>query len=214
MSSFENPEKYNSWYHTPSGAWAGQLEYSLLCQLMQPIKNSTLLDVGCGSGYFTRRFAECGLNVTGIDPDQGMINFAMSHCSDVPFVLGDALALPFANREFDYSSAITSLGFIQSPQLALAEMWRVSNKGMVLGLLNRHSLLYLQKADTGSYKGSRWDTLSNIKQWIALLNPKPSHVIFKTVLFAPGMGLISRKIEPFFSSKLLFGGFLAVSINH
>ena len=85
---------------------------------------------------------------------------------------------------------------------------------MVLGLLNRHSLLYLQKADTGSYNGSRWDTLSNIKQWIALLNPKPSHVIFKTILFVPGMGLISRKIEPLFSSKLLFGGFLAVSINH
>ena len=207
-------EKYNRWYHSQYGSWVGQLEFSLLCQLLQPIKDDSLLDIGCGSGYFSRKFSDYGLNVTGIDPDQAMINFAISHNSDIHYIIGDALALPFNKREFDYSSAITSLCFIDQSQLAVAEMWRVSKKGMVLGLLNRNSLLYLQKANTGSYKGSRWDTLSDIKQWIAQLNPKPSQVIIKTVLFIPGMGFISKKIEPFISSKILLGGFLAVYINH
>ena len=31
-------EKYNRWYHSQYGSWVGQLEFSLLCQLLQPIK--------------------------------------------------------------------------------------------------------------------------------------------------------------------------------
>ncbi len=207
-------EKYNQWYHTQYGSWVGQLEFSLLCQLIKPIDNSSLLDVGSGSGYFSRKFSGYGLNVTGIDSDQAMINFAISQDSNINYIIGNALALPFNKREFDYCTAITSLCFIDEYQLALAEMWRVSKKGVVLGLLNRNSLLYLQKANTGGYKGSRWDTQNNIKQWIALLDPKPSRVIIKTVLFVPGMGLFSKKIEPFISNKLPFGSFLAVYIKH
>ena len=209
-----SPEKYNRWYHTQYGSWIGQLEYLLLCQLMQPINNSSLLDVGCGTGYFSRKFSDYGLHVTGIDPDKAMINFAISQNSDVHYIIGNALALPFDNSEFGYSSAVTSLCFIDEYQLALDEMWRVSKKGIALGLLNRHSLLYLQKANTGSYKGSRWDTHRDIKQWIEQLNPKPSQVAIKTVLFIPGMGFISQKIEPFISNNLPFGAFLAVYINH
>ena len=46
----------------------------------------------------------------------------------------------FKKGEFDYSSAITSLCFINKYQSALAEMWRVSKKGIVLGLLKSSSL--------------------------------------------------------------------------
>lgn len=124
---------------------------------------------------------------------------------------------PLIKSEFDYSdysSAITSLCFIDKYQLALAEMWRVSKKAIALGLLKRNSLLFLQKANTGTYKGSRWDTHRDIRQWLALLNPQPSHITVKTVLFVPDMGFISRKIEPFISNKLLLGGFIAVYIMH
>ena len=214
MKFINNPEKYNRWYHSQYGSWVGQLEFSLLCQFIQSVENDSLLDVGCGSGYFSRKFADVGLNVTGIDPDPAMIDFANSQNSDIHYIIGGALELPFKKSEFDFSSAITSLCFIDKYQSALAEMWRVSKKGIVLGLLNRNSLLYWQKADSGSYKGSRWDTQRDIKQWIAQLNPKPSRVTVKSVLFVPGMGLISKKIEPFISSKLLLGGFLAVYINH
>ena len=214
MLSNHSPEEYNGWYHTQYGSWIGQLEYLLLCRLIQPINNGSLLDVGCGTGYFSRRFSDDGLHVIGIDPDKAMIKFAINQDSDVHYIIGDALELPFSNNEFDYCSAVTSLCFIDEYQLALAEMWRVSKKGIALGLLNYHSLLYLQKANTGSYKGSRWDTHRDIKQWIEQLNPKPSQVAIKTVLFIPGMGFISQKIEPFISNNLPFGGFLAVYINH
>ena len=53
-------------------------------------------------------------------------------------------------------------------------MWRVSRKGVVLGLLNQRSLLYRQKRGVGGYKGARWDTLEEVGQWIEPLAPPPA----------------------------------------
>ena len=214
MALSDDPQKYNDWYQSNYGAWLGQLEYSVLSQFIQMDEHTTLLDIGCGTGYFSRRFANDGLDVTGIDSEVNMVDYAISQNGDVHYLPGNALALPFADKEFDYCAAITSLCFVNEPQQALLEMWRVSKKGIVLGLLNRHSLLYRQKSGKGSYQGARWDSVNSITQWISQLKPEPSAVEFKSVFFLPGLGEISKKIEPFFNNNLQFGGFLAVSIDH
>ncbi|MCU7940820.1 MAG: class I SAM-dependent methyltransferase [gamma proteobacterium symbiont of Bathyaustriella thionipta] len=214
MALSDDPKQYNDWYYSKQGAWLGQLEYSILSQLMQANNNATLLDIGCGTGYFSRQFSYDGLSVTGVDPASSMIEFAMTQKGDVRYIIGDALALPCTDNEFDYCSAITSLCFINEPQQALLEMWRVSKKGLILGLLNRHSLLYLQKSGRDSYAGARWDSTSDVLQWIASLKPEPSGIEFKSVYFLPGFGILSKKMETFFGRNLQLGGFLAVSIHH
>ncbi len=40
------------------------------------VRGLTLLDVGCGSGYFSRAMAERGANVTGVDLSAGMLRHA------------------------------------------------------------------------------------------------------------------------------------------
>jgi len=214
MALSDNPKKYNDWYYSKQGAWLGSLEYLVLSQLIQADNNTTLLDIGCGTGYFSRQFSHNGLSVTGVDPASSMIEFAMTQNGNVRYIIGDALRLPCTDNEFDYCSAITSLCFINEPQEALWEMWRVSKKGVVLGLLNRHSLLYLQKSGRGSYAGARWDSTSDVLRWIASLKPEPSGIKFKSVFFLPGFGILSKKMETILSNNLSFGGFLAVSIYH
>lgn len=214
MALSDAPKQYNDWYYSKKGTWIGSLEYSVLSQLMQANNNATLLDIGCGTGYFSRQFSHNGINVTGIDPASSMIEFAMTQKGDVRYIIGDALRLPCTDNEFDYCSAITSLCFINEPQQVLSEMWRVSKKGLVLGLLNRHSLLYLQKSGRGSYAGARWDSTSDVLQWISSLKPEPSGIEFKSVYFLPGFGILSKKMEKYFGRNLQFGGFLAVSIHH
>lgn len=155
-----DPAAYEAWYHTPRGAWIGKIESALLLHLLQPHPGQTLLDVGSGTGYFSRRFTAAGLRVTGVDPDREMLHYARALEDGVEYLEATALHLPFADRSFDYCTAVTSLCFIAEPEQALAEMWRVSRHGVVLGLLNRHSLLYHLKHGRGAYRGARWDSVA------------------------------------------------------
>ncbi len=201
---------YEAWYHTPRGAWIGQQELSLLLELMLPAHGQSLLDVGSGTGYFSRAFADAGLKVTGIDPNPDMIHFAQAQTGTVNYVQGDARQLPFADKHFDYCSAVTSLCFVDQPAKALAEMWRVSRRGVVLGLLNRNSLLYRNKYNTGSYRGARWDDRATVTQWIAQLTPPATGYRYKTAVFFPSGGSLSRVAEQLLPRSLPWGSFLAV----
>jgi len=208
------PKQYNSWYDSPYGSWVGKLEFSLLQQIMSLEDNSSLLDIGCGTGYFSRKFANQELNTTALDNDFAMLEFAKSQKNTHHFLLGNALNLPFKNNTYDYCSAITSFCFIDKPYFALQEMWRVSQKGIVLGLLNRHSLLYLQKANKGNYQGARWDSARDVQQWIQFLKPVPVKITFRTAVFIPGLGLISKNMEQVINNRFPLGGFLAVYLQH
>ena len=75
------PEQYDAWYATQRGAWIGEEEYRLIASLLAPRPGETLLDAGCGTGYFTRRFAADAAdgNVVGADIDPVMLRFAAGH---------------------------------------------------------------------------------------------------------------------------------------
>ncbi len=207
-----NPAQYEAWYHTPRGAWIGNTEFSLMQSLLCPTAGTRLLDVGCGTGWFSRRFSECGLQVTAVDSDPAAIAYARSQGGEVPWMDASATALPFADNSFDYGAAVTSLCFINDVQQAVQEMWRVSRHGMVLGLLNRRSLLYRQKHGRGGYKGARWDTLADVKSWATRLQPAP-HMKTGYAVFLPGGGILARSTEKILPSCIPFGGFLAVVLN-
>ncbi|MFC1685159.1 class I SAM-dependent methyltransferase, partial [Pseudomonadota bacterium] len=153
MNSGFDPAAYEAWYHSPRGRWIAEREFKLLWQLLSPKPAASLLDVGCGTGHFSRRFVDKGLAVTGLDPGQTSLEYAAALGSGIHYLQGDAQSLPFADDSFDCVTAITSLCFVSDPLLALKEMWRVTRQSLVLGLLNRHSLLYLCKRYIGGYRG-------------------------------------------------------------
>ena len=90
------PEAYEAWYATPRGRWITGVEYAMLRGMLAPEPGDTLLDVGCGTGHFTRRFARDGHTVVGIDPDADAVGWARGHtASGERYVRGRAEALPF-----------------------------------------------------------------------------------------------------------------------
>lgn len=207
------PAEYEAWYHTPRGEWIGETEFSLLLQLMRPGPGQTVLDVGCGSGYFSRRFANVGLAVTGIDPDPTMLEYARSQTSEVDYLQGSVLQLPFENEAFDDCTAITSLCFVNKPMQALTEMWRVCRYGIAVGLLNRRSLLYRQKHGRGGYKGARWDTWPEVAKWQSSLKPLPVTAAHRTAIFFPSGKLFGHCAEHLLPNTLPWGGFLAIYLS-
>ncbi|ABI55980.1 class I SAM-dependent methyltransferase [Alkalilimnicola ehrlichii MLHE-1] len=167
--SRDHPAGYEAWYHSPRGRWVAKREFDLLFRLLRPALGSRVLDVGCGTGHFTRRFAQAGLDLVGLDPDGDALRYARSLDDSVAYVRGDARTLPFPDGAFANCIAITSLCFVESPEVALAEMARVAREGVALGLLHRPSLLHWQKAGRGGYRGARWDRGVDLRRWFQAL---------------------------------------------
>jgi len=207
-SGIGDPAAYYTWYATARGAWIGRLEERLLLRLLRPEPGASLLDVGTGSGHFARRFAARGLRVVGLDPDPEALRYAARHHPQGVYLHADAAALPFAREQFDYSAAVTSLCFIADPAAAVAEMWRVTRRAVVLGLLNRRSLLHCTRAD----RGARWDTPAAARVWLQGLVPIP-HVTVRSALFLPDGSTAARIAEALAPGWLSWGGFLAVCLG-
>ena len=207
-----DPKVYDSWYDSARGKWIAEQEFSVLTKLFALKQGQSLLDVGCGTGYFTQRFHQVGLQVTGLDADEAMIDFANEKHSEIDFISGSAMELPYTDNTFDYCSAVTSLCFVTEPDKALAEMLRVSRKGVLLGLLNRHSLLYYQKRNSGGYRGARWNTSADVKHWC---NKQKSKVEMLTLsaVWIPSNGILGRTIESLLPNRIPCGSFLAAAIK-
>ena len=208
-----SPAEYNAWYATPRGVWISHNEFKLMMSMMQPEVGETLLDVGCGTGHFSRLFSTGGLSVTGIDPDAASIEFARSHSHKEIYEIGDVLQLPYDDNEFEYCTAVTSLCFVNKPEKALQEMWRVSRKGVMLGLLNRNSLLYRERNKHPGYRGARWDGNNDVQIWIDKLPDLPGRIQIKSAVFFPTAGILARAVENFMPTSLPIGSFLGVYLE-
>lgn len=213
MSTNFDPASYDAWYRTPRGRWIGDTEFVLLLKLLRPHPDASLLDVGCGTGYFSRRFAEQGLSVTALDPDADILAYARTQDGTIRYLRGDALALPFADRSFDHCTAITSLCFVADPVQALREMLRVARHSVVLGLLNRRSLLYRRKYDRGGYRGARWNSVDDVGRWLTEISSDVSTEIHSAVFFPQG-GSLARLVEPCLAKRWLWGSFMAITLHH
>jgi SAM-dependent methyltransferase len=207
-----NPREYEAWYDTARGSWIAGREFDLMMRLMKPPAGATLLDVGCGTGHFSRRFTTAGLRVTGLDPDPAMLDYARGLGGGVSYLPGTGTALPFDDNAYDHVTAVTSLCFIADAPGAMREMWRVARHAVVLGLLNRHSLLYRQKHGRGAYRGARWDTVVEVRRWAQSLEPAP-RITPRSAIFLPSGSMIAHVAETVLPSVLPWGGFLAVLLR-
>ena len=139
---------YEAWYET-AGRRADRLEKALLKRLLPGFSRArTLLEVGCGTGHFTRWLGEQGLQAMGLDLSPPMLA-ETTRLGGPPCVLGDALALPFLDGAFDLVALITTLEFVTDPVRALSEAIRVARLGLILGVLNQQSLLAWRRKRSG-----------------------------------------------------------------
>jgi len=92
-----------------------------------------VLDVGCGTGAITEELAQrTAGQVTGLDLDPAMIDFASSGAGDVQWVIGDAHHLPLETGSFDVVLCNFLLLWTTDPGLAVSEMARVVRGGGVV----------------------------------------------------------------------------------
>lgn len=92
-----------------------------------------VLEVGCGTGYFSRYLSKGvrGVHFTGLDIDRGFIEAALPVHGDntCEYIQGSAYALPFADASFDGVFSHTFFNCADQPKKAIKEMLRVCRPG-------------------------------------------------------------------------------------
>lgn len=88
-----------------------------------------VLDLAAGTGTSSDAFADRGVLVVPCDFSIGMLTVGKARRPDLPFVAGDAAALPFADASFDAVTISFGLRNVADTVGALREMLRVTRPG-------------------------------------------------------------------------------------
>jgi SAM-dependent methyltransferase len=88
---YDAPDGAGSQYHElrPFSQFDEQMLEATL-EVVEPLAGKRLLDVGCGTGRFTRRLGEAGATVTGYDQSATMLAAARANDPSSAYVRGDA----------------------------------------------------------------------------------------------------------------------------
>lgn len=200
---------YEAWYETSDGSRADKLEKAALRRLLGSFRHAqSVLEVGCGTGHFTRWMCEEGLAAVGLDLSADMLARAQA-LNGAPLVRGDAHRLPFTDGAFDLVAFVTTLEFLDQPREALAEALRVTRRGLLLGVLNRWSLLGLKRRlaehfRPSVYRAARFYGVGELKRLLKSVGGDNAHVVWHTTLFP--------RQWPRPHSALPWGGFIAMSL--
>lgn len=111
----------------------------------------TVLDAGCGEGYFARILARNGATVVGIDSSARLIEAAKAqNLTDglpVSFDVGSVDELPYPGATFDLVICNHLLNDLYDPSKAISEFARVLRGGGRLILLMLHPCFYNNHAE-------------------------------------------------------------------
>ena len=75
-----------------------------ILKLLTSLQISSLLDIGCGEGYYTSALTEVAASVTGLDIARSAIRLAAKRHADVTWLVGSGALLPLADASVDLVS--------------------------------------------------------------------------------------------------------------
>jgi 23S rRNA (guanine745-N1)-methyltransferase len=90
--------------------------------LLAPLQAHSLLDVGCGEGYYTGAFTTIATDITGLDIAKPAIQLAARRFQGITWLVGSGAVLPIADASVDIVCSLFS-------QLHIDEMVRVLRPG-------------------------------------------------------------------------------------
>ncbi len=123
----------------------------LMAQLPDRLRPDRILDLGCGTGYFTRALAARfpGADVLGLDIAPGMLEVARRHQgAQVQWLCADAESLPLADASVDLVYSSLAIQWCEDLPRLFRELTRILRPGgwLVFSTLGPGTLIELKTA--------------------------------------------------------------------
>jgi ubiquinone/menaquinone biosynthesis C-methylase UbiE len=166
-------EEYEKWFEENENTFQSEL---LAIRQVIPIKKKGI-EIGVGSGIFAEQL---GIKF-GIDPSGKMLDLARKRNLNV--VSGFAESLPFPAESFDFAAFITSICFIENPDKAINEAYRILRKDgeIIIAFIDKHSklgqILNKEKDNSKFYSVASFYCVSEIIKMIESNEFKISEII-------------------------------------
>jgi 2-polyprenyl-3-methyl-5-hydroxy-6-metoxy-1,4-benzoquinol methylase len=95
--------------------------------ILDNIKGNEIIDIGCGTGMWTKFLAKNGFNVTGVDKQKSFIKRAQ-RIKAAQFVHAPAEKLPFSENQFDTALLINLLEHVDNDLAVLKQAAKVARR--------------------------------------------------------------------------------------
>jgi ubiquinone/menaquinone biosynthesis C-methylase UbiE len=100
-------------------------ELQSLLSGIEVCEDTTILDIGCGTGNYTRLIEQItNAKVYGLDASEGMLSKAKEKNQNITFLLGDACNLPFEDNYFSFIYMTDVIHHIQDIDKMFCEICR------------------------------------------------------------------------------------------
>jgi malonyl-CoA O-methyltransferase len=103
-----------------------------LLGLGYPHSGTLVLDAGCGTGYFSRRWCDLGKHVIALDLAAGMLDHARQQQAANDYLLGDIEHIPLSDSSVDICFSNLAVQWCTDLREALAEFCRVTRSGGII----------------------------------------------------------------------------------
>jgi len=115
-------------WETPAGKLRWARRVKMLSRHLQP--GMRVLELGCGTGYFTRELARSGADIVAIDVSPELLQIAKANCSmpNVRYEIQNAYELSYPDRVFNSVVGSSVLHHLEIDE-ALREIYRVLKPG-------------------------------------------------------------------------------------
>ncbi len=141
-----------------------------LAELFAMSAPASLLDVGCGEGVLIHEWAQqiAPARVVGLDLEEASIQagWAQRQAANLEYRIMDVAdrGLPFADSEFDVSTAVEVLEHVPDPEHTVAEMARVTSRWLLVSV-PREPLWRGLNLARGAYLKQLGNTPGHVNHW-------------------------------------------------
>ena len=151
--------EYDKWFENH------EIEYEQELKAIRKLipKSGKGVEIGAGTGRFSKPL---GVSL-GIEPSKAMRDIAISRGVNV--VAGTAESLPLDDGMYDYALLVTTVCFLDTPEIAFREVYRILKAGgfIIVGLIDRDSKLGRKyeekKSENKFYKDANFHSVHEIQ---------------------------------------------------